>query len=165
MHRFLGRFGAPLLLCASLLVVVGAACGDDDDDDDPTATAESSSAAMPIPYPFENPTVTDSGLEYVDTVVGDGEEVATGDRVTAHYTGTFLDGEVFDSSEGRDPFTFTVGVDRVIDGWHEGLVGMKVGGTRLLYLPSELAYGAQGRAPVIPPNTPLLFEIQLLGVD
>lgn len=166
--RILTAGRLPLLfLLLAVLSLTAIACGGDDDDasgGDPTPAATSGADEMPIPYPFEDATVTETGLEYVDIEVGDGDEAATGNRVSAHYTGTLLSGEVFDSSEGRDPFTFTIGMDNVIQGWHEGLVGMRVGGVRHLYIPAELAYGDRANGP-IPANSPLLFKIQLLGIE
>lgn len=106
----------------------------------------------------------DSGLQYEDIVVGTGEEARPGMVVTAHYTGTFKDGKVFDSSVTRGkPFEFTLGAGQVIKGWDEGIAGMKVGGKRKLVVPPELGYGSAGIGP-IPPNTTLYFEVELLGV-
>lgn len=108
---------------------------------------------------------TPTGLMYFDVKVGDGNEAASGDTVEVHYTGTLLNGTKFDSSKDRNQaFMFTVDGGMVIKGWDEGLQGMKEGGTRLLVLPSELAYGKRGAGAVIPPDTPLCFEVELLKI-
>jgi FKBP-type peptidyl-prolyl cis-trans isomerase len=113
----------------------------------------------------EGITTTSSGLKYKDLKVGDGTEAKKGDSVEVHYTGTFTNGKKFDSSLDRnEPFPFTIGVSRVIKGWHEGLVGMKVGGKRKLIIPYQLAYGEEGRPPTIPAKTDLIFEVELLKV-
>jgi len=108
-----------------------------------------------------------SGLIIVDNVVGEGLEAEKFDILTVHYTGKLEDGTVFDSSKnpGRDPFRFTVGTGQVIRGWDEGFVGMKIGGTRTLTIPSEMGYGARGAGDAIPPNATLIFEIELLEVE
>ncbi len=108
---------------------------------------------------------TPSGLKYVDVVVGTGESPEPGRTVTAHYTGTFEDGKKFDSSlDSGKPYSFVIGVGSVIKGWDEGIMSMKVGGKRKLIIPPDLAYGPQGR-PGIPPNSTLLFDIELLGIQ
>ena len=97
--------------------------------------------------------------------VGDGDEALTGDRVVVNYTGRFVNGEVFDSSLVRkEPFQFVLGVGQVIKGWDDGIVGMKVGGKRILSVPPELGYGSQDYGP-IPGNSTLIFEVELLKVD
>lgn len=98
-----------------------------------------------------------------DTVVGEGSEAAIGNIVAVHYTGTFEDGTVFDSSVGGPPFQFVLGAGQVIPGWDQGLQGMKAGGKRLLIVPSDLAYGPQGYGP-IPPNATLIFEVELVAI-
>ena len=109
---------------------------------------------------------TASGLQYVDEVVGDGPSPQTGRKVTVHYTGTFPDGRKFDSSRDRNrPFQFTIGQGQVIRGWDEGVATMKVGGKRILTVPSHLGYGAAGAGGAIPPNATLVFDVELLGVD
>ncbi|MFW5719787.1 MAG: FKBP-type peptidyl-prolyl cis-trans isomerase [Candidatus Dojkabacteria bacterium] len=104
-------------------------------------------------------------LKTEDTVVGDGKEAKSGDTVSVHYTGTLKDGTVFDSSVERGtPFSFTLGNGEVIQGWDEGVVGMKEGGKRTLKIPSDLAYGERGAGQLIGPNEDLVFEVELLEV-
>ena len=104
------------------------------------------------------------GLIKKDLLVGKGQEAKAGNSVTVHYTGTLVDGKKFDSSVGKDPFTFTLGAGQVIKGWDEGVAGMKVGGKRKLTIPPDLGYGAAGASGVIPPNATLNFEVELLSV-
>jgi FKBP-type peptidyl-prolyl cis-trans isomerase FkpA len=100
-----------------------------------------------------------------DLVVGTGQEALAGDNVTVDYTGWLYHGKKFDSSIDRgEPFQFTLGAGRVIQGWDQGVAGMKVGGTRRLIIPPDLAYGAIGQGD-IPPNATLTFEVQLLAVE
>ncbi|HUF37046.1 MAG TPA: FKBP-type peptidyl-prolyl cis-trans isomerase [Anaerolineales bacterium] len=109
---------------------------------------------------------TASGLQYQDDVVGTGAEAFPGSTVTVHYTGWLTDGTKFDSSIDRGaPFDFVLGVGGVIQGWEEGVAGMKVGGVRILTIPPELGYGAGGSPPVIPPDATLIFRVELLGVE
>jgi|EP01034_Spumella_vulgaris_P039263 FKBP-type peptidyl-prolyl cis-trans isomerase FkpA len=113
---------------------------------------------------------TPSGLQYDDVVVGEGAEAKAGQNVTVHYTGWLRNddgskGSKFDSSKDRnDPFEFALGAGMVIRGWDEGVQGMKIGGTRVLTIPSDLGYGSRGAGGVIPPNATLIFEVELLGV-
>ena len=109
-------------------------------------------------------TGTVSELQIVEILEGEGAEVASGDVALVHYTGVLADGTVFDSSVNRgEPFGFQVGVGQVIQGWDQGVVGMKVGGRRLLAIPPELGYGARAIGN-IPPNSTLIFEVELLEV-
>lgn len=113
-------------------------------------------------------TTTDSAmpteLQIEDVEVGDGAEAQTGQTVAVHYVGTLEDGTKFDSSRDRgQPFTFTIGAGRVIEGWEIGIVGMKEGGVRNLTIPPELAYGEDGQGP-IPPNATLNFEVELISI-
>ena len=104
-------------------------------------------------------------LEKKDLVVGQGAEAVARKRVVVHYTGTLTNGSKFDSSRDRDdPFEFVLGAGQVIQGWDQGIVGMKVGGRRILTIPPEMAYGARGYAPVIPPNSTLVFDVELVAV-
>ncbi len=106
--------------------------------------------------------VTD--LQSEDLVVGTGEEAAAGKRLSMHYVGTLMNGAKFDSSRDRGvPFEFTLGAGEVIKGWDQGIAGMKVGGKRKLVIPASLAYGA-GTVGAIPPNSTLVFEVELLEV-
>jgi FKBP-type peptidyl-prolyl cis-trans isomerase FkpA len=106
-----------------------------------------------------------------DLRVGSGDEAVPGKTLTVEYTGWFFDasqtdskGLPFDSSSGTAPFVFTLGAGQVIDGWDQGLVGMRVGGLRRLIIPPSLAYGESRRGP-IPPNATLLFEVELTAVQ
>jgi FKBP-type peptidyl-prolyl cis-trans isomerase FkpA len=109
-------------------------------------------------------TRTESGLYYEDMVEGDGEEASRGDRILAHYEGWLADGTLFDSSRGGDPIEVTLESPGLIQGWVEGIPGMRVGGVRKLVIPPELAYGSRGAGGVIPPNATLVFEVELVAV-
>lgn len=104
-------------------------------------------------------------LAITDAVVGTGAVAKDGDTVSVQYIGKLIDGKVFDSTSahGGKPFSFVLGSGQVIKGWDEGLVGMKVGGTRLLIIPPALGYGARALGP-IPANSTLIFEVKLLSV-
>ena len=104
-------------------------------------------------------------MDIVDINVGTGAEATAGQRVRVHYTGTLTNGQKFDSSLDRNqPFAFTLGAGEVIKGWDQGVAGMRVGGKRKLTIPPELGYGSRGFPPVIPPNSTLVFEVELLAV-
>ena len=106
-----------------------------------------------------------TGLQMEDLQVGTGAEAQTGNTVVVHYTGWLLDGTKFDSSIDRnDPFEFVLGAGEVIQGWDQGVVGMKVGGKRRLAIPPDMAYGTSGAGGVIPANAVLVFEVELLEV-
>lgn len=109
--------------------------------------------------------VTASGLGYIDEEVGDGESPQAGQTVMVHYTGWTTDGKQFDSSVGGSPIGFPIGVGRVIKGWDEGLLTMRVNGRRRLIIPSDLGYGDRGSPPVIPGGATLLFDVELLGLE
>jgi len=105
-----------------------------------------------------------SGLYYRDLQPGTGAEATNGRTVSVHYTGWLPSGETFDSSIPRgEPIEFRLGEGAVIQGWDEGLAGMKVGGKRKLVIPAPLGYGASGGGP-IPPNSVLVFDVELVGV-
>ena len=161
-----------LLAALAAATVLFTACGDDDSDavDTDSTTIErdaggievegefGESAGITIPDGFEV-----DGLVTEDLIEGEGPEVAPGATVTVHYAGVLLDGSTFDASFGAAPATFPL--DQVIPGWTEGIPGMKVGGRRLLVIPSDLAYGAQGAGSAIPPNADLVFVVDLLDVS
>ena len=109
---------------------------------------------------------TSSGLQIEDLKPGTGAEATAGKNVVVHYVGTLLaNGKKFDSSRDRNQgFSFKLGAGRVIKGWDEGVAGMKIGQLRKLTIPADLAYGAGGFPPVIPPNSTLVFEVELLEV-
>lgn len=106
---------------------------------------------------------TESGLFYIEVKKGAGAKPSAGQSVKVHYKGTMLNGNVFDSSEGKEPIDFVVGVGQVIPGWDEGIMKMSVGGKAKFVIPSKLAYGENGAGP-IPPYSPLIFEVELLNV-
>lgn len=112
-------------------------------------------------------------LQMTDLVEGSGETAQPGQIAVVHYTGWLYDadgedgrGEKFDSSVDRgEPFRFPLGAGRVIQGWDQGVVGMKVGGKRRLVIPPDLAYGDRGAGGVIPPGATLVFDVELLGLE
>jgi peptidylprolyl isomerase len=178
---------ARLVALLALIAAVGlAACGDDDDGDGgggetpPPPSAQEQTETEPTPSEqreaLEDTTVKPeiprpSGspprrLQTDDIVRGKGPAAKPGDTVLVHYAGvTFSTGEEFDASWNRgEPFPFPLGGGQVIEGWDRGIVGMKVGGRRMLTIPPELAYGAQGFPPAIGPNETLVFVVDLLEV-
>lgn len=119
----------------------------------------------PTPVAASDYEKTASRLEYCDIKAGEGASPGVGKQVTVHYTGWLTDGKRFDSSVVKNrPFTFEIGRRRVIKGWDEGVMSMKVGGIRQLKVPPALGYGASGHPPVIPKNATLIFEVELLEV-
>ena len=123
-------------------------------------------AILPFSEPGNMNNISNTaGLEIYDEVVGQGDEATAGSLVTVHYTGVLSDGTKFDSSLDRnDPFQFPLGQGYVIQGWDLGVQGMRVGGVRRLVISPELGYGAQGAGNLIPPNSTLIFQVQLLEV-
>jgi len=106
-----------------------------------------------------------TNLKVEDTQIGTGDTATAGKKVTVHYTGTLTDGTKFDSSVDRNqPFTFTLGAGEVIQGWDQGVAGMKVGGKRKLTIPPSLGYGSRATGP-IPANSTLIFDVELLKVE
>ncbi len=142
----------------ALLLLLGAACGDDSP---PAADAGGGGSDG-----CEEGAVVelDSGLEYEELACGDGEEVARGDVIEVHYTGTLEDGTEFDSSLGSAPIKFALESGNLIEGWVEGIPGMKEGGRRMLTIPSELGYGEAGFPPNIPPDATLIFDVEIVSI-
>ena len=122
-----------------------------------TTTNQTASTAMP--------TVTD--LQITDEIIGTGAAAVAGDKVTVQYVGSLTDGTVFDASASHsaDGFTFNLGKGEVIQGWDQGIVGMKEGGKRKLVIPASLAYGDQAIGNIIPAGSTLVFEVELLKVQ
>ena len=142
-----------LLLIAALIGACGSDDGDSGADGDGGGSCETGTEVE----------VTE-GLTYTETECGDGDEAAVGDTVAVHYTGMLEDGTEFDSSEGGQPFKFTIGTTPVIEGWDLGIPGMRVGGKRELTIGPDLAYGEAGAGELIPPNSTLIFEVELVGI-
>ncbi len=109
------------------------------------------------------PKKTPGGVSYWDIKVGTGPEAVKGMMVKMHYTGWFTNGKKFDSSIGGEPYSLKLGGGDVIKGWDEGIVGMKVGGKRQLKIPPEMAYGHQGYPGAVPPDTILIFDVELMS--
>jgi FKBP-type peptidyl-prolyl cis-trans isomerase len=104
-------------------------------------------------------------LIFEDTLVGTGAEVKQKDKIAIHYTGMLADGKVFDSSYERDePLVVRVGVGQLIRGWDVGIIGLKEGGKRTLRIPYMLAYGEEGFPPTIPPQSDLIFDVELIEI-
>jgi FKBP-type peptidyl-prolyl cis-trans isomerase len=122
------------------------------------------SPALQAPGP--NAVTMPSGLIYEDLKVGDGPPARAGLMVSVHYTGWLTDGTQFDTSlKNPRPFVFRMGRGEVIQGWDEGLVGMRVGGRRRLRVPPDMAYGDKGVPGLIPPGATLVFDVELWGVN
>lgn len=125
-------------------------------------TSMDSSLSNPAPIPNPLPTT----LTVTDSVEGTGVEATPGSQVTLNYVGMLPDGTVFDASAAHgQPFTFTLGAGQVIQGWDQGIAGMKVGGQRRLIIPADLAYGNQAVGGVIPANATLIFDVELVNVQ
>lgn len=143
-----------------VLLTAAAACGDDE----PSA-GDGGGGGGSGDCEVGEVVETDSGLEYEEVECGEGDEVARGDVVTVHYTGTLEDGEEFDSSRGGDPVSFPLESGQLIEGWVEGIPGMREGGRRKLTIPPELGYGEAGFPPAIPPDATLIFDVEVVGVE
>lgn len=117
--------------------------------------------------PTTMPTQNVDQLQIIDEVVGTGATAAAGDSVTVNYVGSLTNGTIFDASanHGTTGFSFNLGAGQVIQGWDQGIVGMKEGGKRKLVIPASLAYGSRAVGGVIPANSTLVFEVELLKVQ
>ena len=171
-RRFLTGAVIGLVVVAALLAV--SYFGGDDDEPEAASTSSTSNTSTTTAGELdrlEKPAVDvpegepPAELQTNDLVVGEGEEATRGSSVTMDYVGvTYSGGEEFDASYERDPLTFTLGFDNIIEGWHQGIEGMHVGGRRQLVIPPDLAYGAEGRPPTIGPDETLVFIVDLLAV-
>jgi len=179
-----------LLAIALALSALLVACGDDNEAGDantpvagPAMVATPTAAAQPTPVASATALETDgnapgipelrgeiittpSGLRYIDELVGTGPSPQTGQDISVHYTGWFVDGIMFDTSRDGDgqPIVFPLGVGGLIKGWEEALPTMQVGGKRRLIVPPNLAYGPEGRGP-IPPDATLIFDVELIAAE
>ena len=149
-----------LLVAVAVVIALGpSACGKDKKGGD----KEAAGTKPTVSVPSGNPPTT---LQKTDLIVGKGAEAAAGKKVTVQYVGvSFASKKQFDASWDRgQPFSFVLGAGNVIQGWDEGVPGMKVGGRRQLVIPAAMAYGAEGSPPVIGPNEALVFVVDLLSV-
>jgi FKBP-type peptidyl-prolyl cis-trans isomerase FkpA len=164
-----------VLLVASVLIIAGtsvSACGSKSvDSEEPAVQQEQPVAEQTATAGNDTESASDEAAQQVtelqvkDVVVGKGAVAKTGDNVTVNYTLWLTDGTKIESSkDSGQPFSFDLGAGDVIPGWDQGIPGMKVGGTRRLTIPSDLAYGPQG-AGAIPPNATLVFEVELLSIN
>jgi FKBP-type peptidyl-prolyl cis-trans isomerase len=144
----------------ALVVIALAACQSKPATPD-NLTVETATFAPTLHVDLKASTKTGSGLYYRDLLVGDGPAVTSGQQVSVRYIGWLPDAKKFDAG----PYAFRLGTGAVIRGWDEGLVGMKVGGTRQLIIPASLGYGAMGSPPAIPANAILVFNVDLIGVQ
>lgn len=159
-----------------LLLVVGAAAADESDSAKAVVTEKTEITSQSQEKPADTAAVkkeemapkeitTESGLKYIVLKEGAGAVPKKGDMVKAHYTGWLVNGTKFDSSVDRgEPLQFQVGVGKVIKGWDEALLSMKVGEKRKLTIPGDLAYGKRGYPGVIPPDATLIFDVELLEI-
>ncbi|MFL5354135.1 FKBP-type peptidyl-prolyl cis-trans isomerase [Archangium sp.] len=149
----------PLLLCTSLLLLTSA-CGSSSSSGDPTQVTYAESLGVDLNAMDRS----DSGLYTQDLVVGTGAEATPGRKLQMHYSGWLPNGMLFDTSRTTgQTFSFTLGQGEVIQGWDEGVAGMRVGGQRRLVIPSELGYGDRDLG-TIPPNSVLIFDVELISV-
>lgn len=145
----------------SFLLLLALACGRGADAPAASRGASHGPADVSALTAVTNP----SGLSWYVLTPGDGAVAATGDKVAVHYTGWLTNGTKFDSSHDRGkPIKFTLGAHRVIQGWEDGILGMKVGEKRQLHIPSGLGYGSRGMGDAIPPDADLLFDVELVEI-
>ena len=154
-----------LLMLSLAALLLFAACGGGDEGNDAGGGSDDDAAATSEEECPTEPTETDTGLIIKEIECGDGEEAESGDTLEVHYEGRLEDGTKFDASRDHgSTFEFQVGAGQVIQGWDEGLIGMKIGGKRELTIPPDLGYGAAGAPPAIPPNSTLVFEVELVDI-
>jgi FKBP-type peptidyl-prolyl cis-trans isomerase len=148
------RFGFGLFLVSSMGIIGCGAEGQKNASGEKTSASDKPGGTVKLP----------SGLQYEDITIGTGPEVTTGKVIDCFYTGWLKNGTKFDSNVGKKPLSIRVGAGEVIRGWDEGIPGMKEGGKRKLLIPPDMAYGAPGRPPVIPPYSDLIFEVEVVKV-
>lgn len=151
------------VLIIALVVVILVGRGGDGDEPDPAALSDTSS--KPVIAASDDPAPTE--LEIEDIVEGDGPAAKDGDDLSMQYVGAIYDtGDEFDNSWDRgEPFDFKLGSGNVIQGWDQGIKGMKAGGRRKLVIPPDLGYGEAGSPPAIPPNSTLVFVVDLVSIN
>jgi FKBP-type peptidyl-prolyl cis-trans isomerase len=155
------RAAAGLAAAAGLWLAVGACASSAGPPPDPATAVYAPETGVDLSRMEE----TSSGLYIEEISEGVGRNAVRGDRIRIHFVGWLADGTLIDSTLGGDPYVFELGSDEVIRGWNQGVVGMKVGGRRRLVIRPGLGYGPRGRAPQVPPNAILVFEIQLLDAN
>ena len=151
-------------LCIAALMLALLSCRKADSTAQVSGPPETATYAKELDVHLDHMTKQPSGLYVLDVKEGTGPAVGPGQVAQVHYTGWFVSGQQFDSSVGGSPLEFAVGQHQVIDGWDEGVAGMKVGGKRRLVIPPELGYGAAGYPGAIPPNATLVFDVELVGI-
>jgi FKBP-type peptidyl-prolyl cis-trans isomerase FkpA len=150
---------------ACLLLLLGPGCAKPAPSNPPEASSmESTRFAPELQVDLPASTKSASGLYYRDIVPGSGPEVVPGQQVSVFYTGWLANGRQFDSNAGGSPISFRLGAGRVIDGWDQGIAGMRVGGKRQLIIPAALGYGPDGSGP-IPPNAVLVFNVEVISAQ
>ena len=152
------------LIVSFAIILFG--CNKTEDTSEAAESKSQTEKVQPVDLPQTGIEITtESGLTYIDEVIGEGKQPKEGDKVRVHYTGTLEDGTKFDSSHDRNqPLEFKLGAGRVIKGWDEGIASMKTGGKRKLIIPPNLGYGDRGAGNVIPPGATLHFDVELVEV-
>jgi FKBP-type peptidyl-prolyl cis-trans isomerase len=155
----------PRLNALSCLLLLGLGCADGSGpSNQPEASIESTSFAPALQVDLPASTRLASGLYYRDIDPGSGPVVASGQRLSVFYTGWLANGQRFDGNVGGQPFAFRLGAREVIDGWDQGVAGMRIGGKRQLIIPPSLGYGQSGSGP-IPPNAILVFTVEVVSAQ
>jgi len=162
-NKYLIAYGFLILFSIGIFVTLNQKKPTNPFDNSPISLPSTEPTTQPTTPPTQTP-VSITKLLIEDTQIGTGSPAASGNTITVNYTGMFTDGKVFDSSIGKQPITIVIGTGQVISGWDQGILGMRVGGKRRLIIPPPLAYGEKGAGGVIPPNAPLIFDIELLDV-
>lgn len=162
-NKYLIAYGFLILFGIGIFVTLNQKKPSTPFDNSPISLPSGEPTSQPTTPPTQAP-VSITKLLIEDAQVGTGTPAASGNTITVNYTGMFTDGKVFDSSQGREPLTMEIGAGKVIAGWDQGILGMRVGGKRRLIIPPYLAYGEKGAGGVIPPNAVLIFDIELLDV-